>query len=535
VARDVGEPFLQRPEERQVRVVGEGGQPRRQRERHGEPAALLEVGAQRAQRRHQPQIVEQRGAQLVGHVADAPDPGVDEREHPVEALAHPLGRERRPAARRAPHALAQHPELHLHRREHLRRLVVQLAREPPALLLVLAHHAQRQPLELRAPPLERAVERRRVERGAHLLPQRLQEVLVERGERVARVAGQQQHRGGQHRRRRPLGQHRERRHRGVPGEPLCDLGAPARRHRGQQRGQRAIGARALPRRARAGPAHAHERAVGPAVRRTAAAVDRRRVGGEERGPAHRRQRQRAHEQRVERVALPRAALQVARERAQRRQPAPQVVHDQQHDPEPHGQLEADVEVVAPRRPRPPRAQQRIVEVVHPPERERHRQHERPRGADLPVIAPERQPRPGGRQRQEGDHRRGGQQEGVEPVDRHERPDHREGGERQVAPPPGELPREDERGPQQDERDEPGDDLVRVEPDAPLGDEEAADRAEPHDVERPRCGEPGEVRLAVPPVEEQAQERERRRDRALQHGGGELGARDVGDLPVHARS
>ena len=49
-------------------------------------APCAEVGDQRAQRRQQPEVVEQRGPEIVGDAADAPDAGVDQLERVIEPL-----------------------------------------------------------------------------------------------------------------------------------------------------------------------------------------------------------------------------------------------------------------------------------------------------------------------------------------------------------------------------------------------------------------------------------------------------------------
>ena len=85
-------------------------------------------------------------------------------------------------------AVPQHAELHLDRGEHLAGLVVELAGEPPALLFVLLDHPRREARELEGARLQAAVEVRVLQRGAHLLAQRDQKPVVERGERVAGVA-----------------------------------------------------------------------------------------------------------------------------------------------------------------------------------------------------------------------------------------------------------------------------------------------------------------------------------------------------------
>ena len=85
-------------------------------------------------------------------------------------------------------------------------------------------------------------------------------------------------------------------------------------------------------------------------------------------------------------------------------------------------------------------------------------------------------------------------------------------------PPAGLAHEDQRGPEQGERRPAGEDLVPVEPARTRGGQEAEDGPHAQDVHAPRRGEPGEVRLPVPPVEVQAERRQRREDDRLEDGG-----------------
>ena len=105
------------------------------------------------------------------------DPLVDQPEHLVQASA---------LCRRQ--AVPQHPELDPDRGEHLAGLVVQLAGEPSALVFVLLDHPRREAAQLDGARLQAAVEVRVLQRRAHLLAQRDQKPVVERGERVAGVA-----------------------------------------------------------------------------------------------------------------------------------------------------------------------------------------------------------------------------------------------------------------------------------------------------------------------------------------------------------
>ena len=119
-------------------------------QRDADAAALAEIGHQRAEGREQAEVVQQRRPEVVGHAPDAPDPGVDQPERPIQ----PLGLRR---ADRVP----EHAQLHLDGGEDLRGLVVQLAREPPALLLVLLHHAGGEPGQLDGAGLQPACRDRR--------------------------------------------------------------------------------------------------------------------------------------------------------------------------------------------------------------------------------------------------------------------------------------------------------------------------------------------------------------------------------------
>ena len=136
--RDVGQRLLQNAEQSQFRRVAQGGKGVRRLEVHLQVHPRAELERERAQRGHQAQVIEERRAQVVGQAADPHDPVVDQLQHAVE-----------PGRVLGAGALAQQAELELHRREHLRRFVVQLEREAAALLLVLLDHAAGQPLQVR--------------------------------------------------------------------------------------------------------------------------------------------------------------------------------------------------------------------------------------------------------------------------------------------------------------------------------------------------------------------------------------------------
>jgi ABC-type Fe3+/spermidine/putrescine transport system ATPase subunit len=254
-------------------------------------------------------------------------------------------------------------------------------------------------------------------------------------------------------------------------------------------------------------------APAPRTQRTPASV---RV---ERGPAHRRQRQRSLEERRHHVlVLPSRALQVARQRAEGAEAAPQVVEHQQEDPGAHRELEKDVEVVAPRIPRPLRPEDQVIEVVDAPEQEGAGQ-EPGTGAADPVEVPEEHPAGGQRrEREEEDRRKRRPDEVVQPVDGDVRPDRGKERHQEIDVPPARLAHEHQRGPEQGERRPPGEDLVPVQPRRTRGGQEAEDGPHPEDVHAPRRGKPGEVRLPIAPVQVQAERRQRGEDDCLEDGG-----------------
>ena len=138
--RDIGESLLQRPVDGQLGILREAWQRAAGADPGLDAGALAEVGDQRAKGRHESQVVQQRGAEVVGDAADAPDPGVDQLQRPIEAR-----RQRRVGL------LAQEAELQLDRREELGCLVMQGQREPPPLRLVLPDHLAGEPFQLGGP------------------------------------------------------------------------------------------------------------------------------------------------------------------------------------------------------------------------------------------------------------------------------------------------------------------------------------------------------------------------------------------------
>ncbi len=67
---------------------------------------------------------------------------------------------------------------------------MQLAREPAALLLMLFQHAGREARELHGAGLQPLVQVGVGERGTHLPSERLEEVVIQRGEGIACIAGE---------------------------------------------------------------------------------------------------------------------------------------------------------------------------------------------------------------------------------------------------------------------------------------------------------------------------------------------------------
>ena len=497
MAPHVRERLLQRTKQGQLGLLGQGWQGARRREPDVHVASCPEVRHERAQRRQEAKIVEQGRAQIVGDVPDAADPGVDQRQRAVEARGL-VGSD----------GVLQQAQLHLDRREHLRRFVVQLAREAAALLLVLLDHSGGQPAELEGAVVQPSVEVGVLERGSHLLSERHEEPVVERGEGIARVAHEHQ-------------------------RPDDFLAAKERQHGRVRKRRRTgltpvtgdLGETGLAR------AREHDRRRGVEVRR-AAFVD---AGAPheprptflvqiERAAANSGKRERARQQRGEHVRLPAGALQIARQGRQRAQPSTQIVEHQQQDAGADGEREEDVEVVAPRRPRPPRAQERIVEVVETPEREGHREEARPARGDTPPVAVEHPPGPERRQAEEQDGGAGGPEKMVETVDGYVGPHRREQHDGEVPGAPPDTLREHQGGVQQGERRPARDDLMPVEPDALAAQHEAGDRPDPEQIESPGHRPPGEVRLPIPRKQERAKQAQGPRDGGLKQGGVEL---DVG--------
>jgi hypothetical protein len=113
-----------------------------------------------------------------------------------------------------------------------------------------------------------------------------------------------------------------------------------------------------------------------------------RVAQVERSASHGGQRQQLREDGVEDLLRAAPVLQHFREVRHGVEAHREVVDDEHQDACPGGEREDDVEVVPPRRPRTARAQERVVEVVQPPEDERDGQGERARRAHLPPVSRE---------------------------------------------------------------------------------------------------------------------------------------------------
>jgi hypothetical protein len=494
VAADIREAFLERAEQRELRLLGERRERARRLQRDANAAVRAEIGHERAKGGEQAEVVEQRRAEGVRHAADALDPGIDQRERP----AQPLGVVRADS-------VAEYAQLHLDGGKDLRRLVVQLAREPPALVLVLRDHPGGEPRQLDGAGLEPGVEIGVLERGAHLLAQGDEEPVVQSRERVARVAHQ-------HERADDFvaPEERKRRRVGVRG-PGCAPRAGHLRAAGLQDADE--GRRGVLVKLGAAPPFAYSRAahqprLSLIVEVEGAAPDR----GERQWP---------RQQGCEDILFAIGGLQIARERGQRAEPSAKVVQHEQQDAGANGQREQDIEVIPPGRPGTPGAKERVIQVVQAPEAKRDGQQRGAAGRDPSPVAVEHPSSPQRRQTQERHRRPHRPGEVVESIDRDVRPHGWEEDHRQIPRPPPDPLGEDERGGEQRQRGPAGDDLVPVEPNAIRGEQEAGDRTDAEQIESPGDGPPGEVGLPVPLEQERAEQDQRTRDGGLEQRGVEL--------------
>ena len=287
MSQHVGEGLLQSPEEGKLCFSGQRGKGRGNREPRLNAAAITEVSHERAQCGQQPQIVQQGWPEVVGDAADTPNTGIDERQYVVQPVC--LARLSR---------VAQNSELHLHRRKHLRSLVVQLAREPAALLLVLLDHPGGESCQLDRAGLEPAIEIGIFQRGSDLMAKGKQEGVIQRCERVASMSDQYQ-RGhhtlvAQDGKECGVGVRRATR-RGV-GPIAAELRATGLNHPGQHRGAGGRNWALGPVGACAGPADESPAPRPYHVKRTA---------------TNRRQRQGTCQERVQHILLQAGMLQVS--------------------------------------------------------------------------------------------------------------------------------------------------------------------------------------------------------------------------------
>ena len=149
-------------------------------------APVAEIGDQRAERREQAEVVQQRRPEVVGDAADAPDAGVDQLERPIEPRPTAPGAT---PSRRSPSSIFTAENTcavsSCSSRESRRRSSS-----------CCSHHAGGEPGQLDGAVVQPGVEVGVLQRGAHLLAQGDEKPVVERGERIARVA--HQHQGADH-------------------------------------------------------------------------------------------------------------------------------------------------------------------------------------------------------------------------------------------------------------------------------------------------------------------------------------------------
>ncbi len=266
------------------------------------------------------------------------------------------------------------------------------------------------------------------------------------------------------------------------------------------------------------PAHVLERRVvafadpGPAAEDGCSAGL---VGTEERAPHHGGEREGTQEHRGEDVGRAQAPLEVPRERRQGVDAAVLVLDDQHQHPARDRHLEEDVEVVAVGDPGAVRPQDRVVEVVEPPQQEGARHDPGPaRPGPVPVhreddTGDERD------EAEEDDARDRRDEEVPRVVDGVPRPDHRHRDDQVVGAAPLRLPREDHGRPQQQQRRPPGGDLVDEQPVVVARDDEQRDGAEARHVQPPRRRPDAEVPLAVGDREDEEEPADGEGDRRLE--------------------
>src|SRR4029077_21199120 len=194
--------------------------------------------------------------------------------------------------------------------------------------------------------------------------------------------------------------------------------------------------------------------------------------------------------------------------------------------------EEDVEVVAPRGPRPAGPEKRVIEVMEAPKQKRSSQERRASRRHAQTVRHEDPSGPERREAEKGDRWAGRPVERIDPVDGDVRPDRGKEHQGQVGPAPSWPVREDEGRGQQSQRGPAGDHLMPVEPSPLLGGDEADDRREPQQVQRPGDAPPGEVGLAVSLEEKRAERSERGGDGGLEEGGRELGVAGERGRGVH---
>src|SRR5215216_4235375 len=202
--------------------------------------------------------------------------------------------------------------------------------------------------------------------------------------------------------------------------------------------------------------------------------------------AYGRQGQRPSQQDIEHVLFPAGALKISGKRGERTEPTAKIIQHQQQDSSSHGQGEQDIEVVAPGDPASSGAKERIIEVVEPPEAECHGKEGGSTRAHPTAITEEDPAGAEGRETEEQHSRTGRPQEVLEPIDGNVGPERGEKHDRKKPGTPANLLGEKQSCVQQCQSRPAGQDLMPVEPDSLRREQEAADRADPQEVQSP-CG------------------------------------------------